>query len=308
LKYLNPHLVVVVTMSTGDNDKFVSVLNKAKKKQKRKPTGAGNTVEPADTSEEAQPNLFVNVLDSVSGRILYRASHANALPNPAPSIVVSENWIFYTFTNEKTRRAEVGVLSLYEGMIDSKGLTAFSSPEQPTRFSSLDARDSKPVVLAKTYSLAKPVTALGVTATRAGISGRRLLLATQDGHVYALDRKMLEPRRPLGQVKESEKKEGLMQYAELIPTVSYTSLSYHQTVESVQSIISAPTDLESQSLILAFGGPDIFFARTSPSRGFDLLPDSFNRILLSVVVVGLLALLITVQRMVSKKVRKQAWM
>jgi len=105
----------------------------------------------------------------------------------------------------------------------------------------------------------------------------------------------VEPRRPLGQVKDTEKREGLHQYSELIPSISYATLSYNQVVESAKSILSTPTDLESQSLVLAFGGPDIFFARTSPSKGFDLLPESFNRALLSIVVAGLMVVLVVVQ-------------
>lgn len=220
---------------------------------------------------------------------------------------MSENWIFYSFANAKTRRAEIGVLSLYEGMIDSKGLTAFASPEQSTTFSSLDARESKPVVLSKSYSIAKPVTAMAVTSTRSGISTRRLVLAGVDGQIHTIDRKALEPRRPLGELKDTEKKEGLAQYSELIPTVPYFSLSSNRTVEAVTGILTAPTDLESQSLILAYGGPDLFFTRTSPSRGFDLLPDSFNRVLLSIVVAALMVILVVVRQRVSKKYQKQGW-
>lgn len=85
------------------------------------------------------------------------------------------------------------------------------------------------------------------------------------------------------------------------------SLSYHQAIESVTGIISAPTDLESQSLVLAYGGPDLFFTRTSPSRGFDLLPDSFSRSLLSVVVAGLLILYLVTERMAKKKIKQHGW-
>jgi len=172
----------------------------------------------------------------------------------------------------------------------------------------LDVRESKPVVLGKSYAVSKPVTALGVTSTRNGISTKRLVLASIDGRVYALDRKILEPRRPLGQVKDAEKKEGLAQYGEFIPSVTYLTLSYHLNVENVRGIVTAPTDLESQSLILAYGGPTLFFTRTSPSRGFDLLPDSFNRPLLSVVVVGLIAVTVVVRQRVSAKFQKQGWL
>lgn len=53
-------------------------------------------------------------------------------------------------------------------------------------------------------------------------------------------------------------------------------------------IISSKTNLESHSLMLAYGGPDVFFSRLAPSKGFDVLPDSFNRQLLIVAVFGLI--------------------
>jgi hypothetical protein len=86
------------------------------------------------------------------------------------------------------------------------------------------------------------------------------------------------------------------------------ALNYNQTIESIQSIVSTPTSLESQSLVFAFGGPDLFFTRTSPSRGFDLLPDSFSKVLVSVVTVGLVVVLFVVKRMGNKKTVKQGWM
>jgi hypothetical protein len=71
--------------------------------------------------------------------------------------------------------------------------------------------------------------------------------------------------------------------------------------------MSATTDLESQSLILAFGGPDIFFSRVAPSKGFDLLPEDFNRILLSIVVVGILVVLVVVKSVSGKKTVQLGW-
>lgn len=192
LKYLNPHMTVIITMSTSesDQDKFSSALKRSKTGgPKRKPAGVKQVDLPL-VSEDT-PNFFVNVVDSVSGRVLYRASHNGAVSTPAPIAVISENWVFYTFMNAKTRRAELGVLSLYEGMIGSEALTAFTSPEQTTSFSSLDARESKPVVLAKTFSITKPATAIGMTSTLGGISGRRLIIAGIDNRIIAVDRKML---------------------------------------------------------------------------------------------------------------------
>jgi hypothetical protein len=72
--------------------------------------------------------------------------------------------------------------------------------------------------------------------------------------------------------------------------------------------LSASANVESQTLVIAYGGPDVFFARLSPSKGFDLLPDDFNRGLLTVVLVGLIVLLNVMQRMNKKKMVSTLWL
>jgi len=325
LKYLNPHIAVIIT-TTGppalttaqDSSALFKALssikgsNKDSVAGKRKPKGASKPGDAAtDASAQAVsediPNLFVNVVDTVSGRILYRVSHTNAVVDKPVPAVITENWIIYAFMNQKSARTELGVLTLYEGMIDKAGLTAFKTPGQTLSFSSLDSRESKPIVLPKTYTIVKPVTALGVSSTRGGISTRQLLIASGDNRLTAIKRALLEPRRPTGNVKEHEKQEGLYQYTPLVPLISMTSPSYNQTVEGVSSIIAAPAALESSSLMLAYGGPDIFFTRLTPSKGFDMLPESFNRPLLSIVVVGLLVAVFVVRNMSSSKTVKMGW-
>eukprot|EP00526_Cylindrotheca_closterium_P002999 CAMPEP_0113617062 /NCGR_PEP_ID=MMETSP0017_2-20120614/8574_1 /TAXON_ID=2856 /ORGANISM="Cylindrotheca closterium" /LENGTH=1007 /DNA_ID=CAMNT_0000526421 /DNA_START=127 /DNA_END=3147 /DNA_ORIENTATION=- /assembly_acc=CAM_ASM_000147 len=309
LKYINPHIAVVVTMSDADEQtptEIATTIQKQDTKKKgRKPAGAGNAAE--QIAPASVPNMFINVVDTVSGRVLHRAGHSNADPSREVTTLISENWIVYSFVNSVTRRTELGVLTLHEGMIDKKGMTMFSSPQQTTTFSSFDARESKPVVLAKLYIYPNAITALGATATRGGISNRKILIASTDGRVTAIDRSMIETRRPMGEAKETEKKEGLVPYRELIPEVSLFALSYNQTVESPSSIVSTYASLESQSLVMAFGGPDLFFTRTSPSRGFDLLPDTFSRILVFIVTIGLIVVLFVVKNMGSKKALKQGW-
>ncbi|KAL3933879.1 MAG: hypothetical protein SGBAC_010211 [Bacillariaceae sp.] len=210
LKYINPHIAVVVTMSEADEQtptEIATTIQKQEiKKKGRKPAGAGvEQIAPASV-----PNMFINVIDTVSGRVLHRAGHSNADPLREVTTLISENWIVYSFVNSVTRRTELGVLTLHEGMIDKKGMTMFTSPQQTTTFSSFDARESKPVVLAKLYIYPNAITALGATATRGGISTRKILIASTDGRVTAIDRSMIETRRPMGEAKDTEKKEGLV--------------------------------------------------------------------------------------------------
>lgn len=338
LKYLNPHLMVVVTEATksflssigpglgGGEDAgsdFYNALASGQYSttsgQKRKPQGAtkpgvdASPPPPNSSTTIASPSLFISLVDSVSGQILHRVSHAHAVESDVLDgatttrvpVVISENWIVYTFFNQRTRRTDVGVITLHEGMIDKNGITAFTAPEQEVIFSSLES--AKPIVLSKTFGLAKAVTALGVTTTKAGISSKQFLFATANDQVIYIDRRMLDPRRPSGALKESEKMEGLLRYEPLLPISPLRTPSHIHEVSSVQSISSASANVESQSLVLAFGGPDIFFTRLAPSKGFDLLPDDFNRGMLTVVLVGLIVLLNVIQWMNKKKVVSTIW-
>ena len=78
-------------------------------------------------------------------------------------------------------------------------------------------------------------------------------------------------------------------------------------MEPFSSIVSATTSLESQSMVFGFGGPDLFFTRTSPTKGFDLLPETFNKMLVGLTTVGIVVALFVVKRMGSKKAVQQSW-
>jgi len=226
LKYLNPHLAVVVTVATDElmtdvGNNFYKALGGDAgevKKPKKKPLGVtkpGEEASAAAVEATPPPTLFINLMDTVSGQILYRASHAHrdtGSSSPGSSnnipVVFTENWIIYAFANARTRRTDIGVLSLHEGMIDKHGITAFASPEQEMLFSSFES--AKPIVLSKTYGISKTVTAIGVTTSKGGISMKQVLLATNGDQIISLDKRFLDPRRPSGELKESEKKEGLM--------------------------------------------------------------------------------------------------
>ncbi len=51
----------------------------------------------------------VSLVDTVAGRVLHRVSHADATPG---HLVISENWVVYSYWNGKAKRTELGVLSL----------------------------------------------------------------------------------------------------------------------------------------------------------------------------------------------------
>jgi hypothetical protein len=83
--------------------------------------------------------------------------------------------------------------------------------------------------------------------------------------------------------------------------------SYNNHIESASIIISTAANLESQTLVLALGGPDVFFTRFAPSKSFDSLPDSFNKLAIVMVVFGLYMVLRTLKKMTNNKFIKLFW-
>eukprot|EP00957_Ditylum_brightwellii_P158828 12089151-Ditylum_brightwellii.AAC.1 len=97
-----------------------------------------------------------------------------------------------------------------------------------------------------------------------------------------------------------------MKNSPILPIVLFCTPLYTQSVESVCSIASTAAYIELQSLILAYGGPDIFFTKLAPSNGFDLLPDNFNQSLLALAVIGLLIGMNTIKKIGNKKMVKKS--
>ena len=99
----------------------------------------------------------------------------------------------------------------------------------------------------------------------------------------------------------------LDRYSPLLPLSPMFVESYSENVESPSIITSTSANLESQTLILALGGPDIFFTRFAPSKGFDSLPESFNKLSIVIVLIVLYMVIQTLKSMSEKKFVIQFW-
>lgn len=65
--------------------------------------------------------------------------------------------------------------------------------------------------------------------------------------------------------------------------------------------------LESTSLVLIYGGLDLFFSRISPSQGFDVLASDFNHPLLIFLLLVLFLGVMALKRVHVTKTLKQSW-
>ena len=323
LKYLNPHLVAVVTekiQASGDSSTVVD--SDAADGGAVGEGGISLAGEEISTAEESTPRkssvesdndpdvneLFVNVIDTVSAQVVYRYSilHASTRAAGLSSVQVCwiENNLFVSYWSGQAQRQELSSVSLFEGMIDKYGLGPFSSVKVDQKRSSFNS--PQPIALQKTFILPRKVTSMSHTVTERGITNKNLLLGLGGGQILTVDLRMLDPRRPANKPNAAEMEEKLMQYVPFIPIHPFQVLSTNSTLPPVQRILSAPSKLESTSIVVSLG-LDVYHTRTVPSKGFDMLASDFNKPLLTLILLVMGTAVVWLRRAYKKQLLSAGW-
>ncbi|XP_053680149.1 ER membrane protein complex subunit 1 [Anopheles nili] len=258
-KYINPNLVAVATHGPDNIHKYI---------------------------------LNVHLVDVVSGSIVFSMSHKRI--RPPLHMVHSENWLVYSYYNDKARRTEMTSIELYEGKTQTNS----------TVWSSLDA-PPLPMVERQSYILPVAVASLKETITEKGITSKHILIGLATGAVAEMSWALLDPRRPVTS-PEKAREEGIIPYMPELPLPHEILINYNQTVAHIRGMHTAPSGLESTCLVLVHG-LDLFVTRVSPSKTFDLLKEDFDYFLITVVLIVLTTTSFVVKQLASKKLVKQAW-
>jgi hypothetical protein len=263
----------------------------------------------AASGSARRPAVEAVVVDGATGRTLHRALHPGGR-GPA-SAVASEHWVAYAFEDTTRMRHQLSVAELYSrapvplslaaavsgaaakavaasgggggvGGVD-EGADAPAPPQQ-------QQLHPRPSVVAQSFYAQRPITGLAVTATAAGITPQQLLVSTSDGRVAAVDRRLIDARRPVlaggRKPTPAEQEEGLIPYQDTLPVWGAMHATYDRAIPALRGVAVAPADLESVCLIFARGS-DLFATRLAPAKHFDALEPDFNYALL---VAALLAL------------------
>ncbi|KAJ1827405.1 hypothetical protein LPJ56_001680 [Coemansia sp. RSA 2599] len=275
-KYLNPHLVTLATR-IGDSG-----------------------------------GIAIYLVDRVSGSLLYSTAHENArVTSKQPFLALqTENRVIYQFWQEGA--PNVPGAKVHSGSVRGYVTVVadlFESNQADTRdeskvFSSYDLL--VPYVVTSAYVSPEPATALGVTRTGSNISTRDVLFGLASNKLLSLPDQMFDPRRPKSAPTKEEQAEGLVQYVAPLPLDPKRVLSHYNSVAGIRRIKSAPTHLESTSLVSVYG-LDLFFTRTSPSGTFDQLSPSFSKVNLVVTTMALVVGCLLGGPMVRRKLTNQAW-
>ncbi|VDK88992.1 unnamed protein product, partial [Litomosoides sigmodontis] len=238
--------------------------------------------------------LQIYLIDAVSGYIVYSGKQ-NKITGPI-HLVHCENWLAYSYWNEKGRRMEVAVLELYEGLEQTDAL----------HYNSLvHTVAAKVIALSQAYIFPQGVAALGVTETELGLSTRSVLVAMPFGSIYVISKRLLDARRPLEMTQELAE-EMLLPYRPELPIASEDFINYNQSIHGIRGFKTSPSGLESTSLMLAYG-TDLFFTQLTPSGTFDVLKDDFDHLLISIVLISLVIGSLVCKKLGKNNNLKQAW-
>ncbi|XP_057338793.1 ER membrane protein complex subunit 1 isoform X2 [Microplitis mediator] len=256
-KYINPNLVAILTQGVGNTHK--------------------NTL-----------NLYL--LDVVSGSMIFSIVHKR-VRGPF-HIVHSENWLIYSYYNDKSRRTEIATVELYEGNVQSN-TTVFSSLTT-TRL---------PLVERQAFIFPATIESMQETITEKGITSKHILVSLANGGILELPWMLVDPRRP---INPELREEGVIPYMPEIPIQMDAIINYNQSVFRVSGIYTSPSGLESTCLVFAHG-IDLFYTRVAPSKTFDVLKEDFDYYLIVLVLAGLLVASYITKKLASQKAQKQAW-
>ncbi|KAJ3091235.1 hypothetical protein HK100_007225, partial [Physocladia obscura] len=177
---------------------------------------------------------------------------------------------------------EITVLEIYEMpkpdlRIESNTYSSYSS--------------FRPSILSQSYIFPNQITAIGKTVTGAGIASREILFGLSTNQLYGVNKRMLDPRRVYGTPTAEDKEEQLFPYRPVLDFNPKEVASHVIEVVGIKKVISTPSSLESTSIVAAYG-LDLFVARRSPSKTFDLLSEDFGYVSL---ILTLITLVIGIQ-------------
>eukprot|EP00798_Chlamydomonas_sp_ICE-L_P006703 gene6703-3373_t len=255
-------------------------------------------------SERDPARLTALILDTVTGRVLHSQTH-NLARGPVRA-VFHEHQIVYDFWDCPASRRSTVSIELYDATDREFSVLDYLFNPNSTR--PVSSFVQAPVeALSQAFYPRVPIVGLAATRTGQGITSKWLLLLTSSGQVYAMDSRLVDPRRPKSaKLSKNDMEERLLPYQEILPMAPNMFLTTNKQVLGLRAVDVSPSRLESTSLLLA-RGLDLYYTRISPAKAYDSLEDDFSYGLLLMALTGLAAASAGMSWWTKKSILAQKW-
>ncbi|KAK5577681.1 hypothetical protein RB653_002625 [Dictyostelium firmibasis] len=235
-----------------------------------------------------QSVLTITLIDSITGEIIKSFKHQHA--SNKISLVQTENSVVYSHFDTMSQTQLISSIDIFERNIDwnTETVSSFNSTTATSSGQLSDQLIIKQKSFVFTHGLIKT---LSLSITDKGITSKHILVGFANGQILPIDKKFINARRPYpNEVTPNDAEEQLIPYKPMLQFPPWFFTTYNSTVFGLTTITSTGTDLESTSLVFAYGQPDVFCILITPSLPYDILSDQFNHISLIVTSVTLLIL------------------
>jgi len=274
------------------------------------------------TRSRADPTeLTFYIVNGVTGRIAHQFKQFNVSTSHRVCQLFTEQ--YYVFSTMKISTGtgmfwqELATIELYSKKKEANTwqliLDYFKGHERITadRYSSF-AEESDPFVLSQAMMVPFTIKGLTMTETANHITGRDLVLLTDQNRLYEVSQTLFTARRPQrGDIKEPAgwfslpdpeelekadqeapmdiqlKHQSYQVYGTIMPMYDTKYLSYDLVLVGLDKMRTFSTRLESTSQLLAYGH-DLWLKRVTPDKKFDMIDEDFEYSLLFLAIGGLM--------------------
>ncbi|KAF4700669.1 DUF1620 super, partial [Perkinsus olseni] len=234
-------------------------------------------------TENSEGYLFVRIIDSVTGALVYETKIPHASD---PIMVLFDNSAVVYYRNEKANRYELLVVDLFKDRDDHGFWETMKMSQKAREDGAVEGNATRvsayalemPIAAAQQFVFPQPVTSIGVSTTQKGVTPRSVLFGLASGKVLAVNKDtILNPRRqtpkPVGDrsgrlqnvASDKDHDASLPAYTPLVPMKATDVVTYNNEVEGLKFIRTTPTHFESTSLLVLFG-LDMYMTPTNTAQ------------------------------------------
>lgn len=249
--------------------------------------------------------LTLSLTNIVTGQVYEQFTKVTDNPDSV-NIVYEENFIIVTTQEIGSVDTQVTAIELFESLTPDVRKT-----EGIAEYSAFSNRTIVPESSSRTYTLAGiSVEQVGLTYTKYNIAVKEVLFTTKTGTLVAVERSLLNGRRPLTPPAKGEMADPYSPIYNpvIIPDEKHTLSHFRKLLVSneYRQILSIPTELESTSVVVSID-TDVFVTTVKPSASFDTLTSSFNKQVLLITIVALIAAILYTKPLSEAKKLKDSW-